>query len=661
MAVREDNLRYNLPVETFIRQLLKERYPKLNTAPGSAIYDLIITPAALIQQSARDRAKVIQRNQSIANFGTMLPEEMDRLASNFFVERSIGSRATGVQRLYFPQAQDIFIDTSVLFLSDDGLIFRPISPVILTSEELALNVVAATNEFYVDVPVISENIGARYSVKAGSINRFSGIPGATRTVNPSDFFGGADPESNGELYVKIKNSLASREPVKSTSIKSLLLNQFDTVQDVIVQGYGDPYMHRDRARIVLSIDDVIPASFCKKLNLPLNLSGDVEITDDDGNPVVAPMGGFAGAVVDLSGVDFNNVQVQLTSNVNEFVPVQPGFRVKFSDPSDLDYGISYRVRKVVETPIEVGGESYKVLLLDRSLKQTNSAATPEEGSEYRLQGFINSDAFHIGGKVDVYIKSSGEEERSVIVGALPATVTGSNIAEVPVSANFLDSDGVNQFVGAGFSLPAISIVKIEQLDPISDDVVIRTLIPDVHYKLIRAEIRGAYTLTDYDVVRIEGEEEILDINGDPTGTFLPLFIGERIKITYLTNPDINLIQTFMNLEANRDITKDMSIKSPDVVFVNTTFRYSGNRPVNEISDIVRRYINSKKIADVLTVNELVTVLTYFGVTDIEMPLTLTSRKLNADGTVTSQESVDRLELEDIQIFKAESNLSISQI
>jgi hypothetical protein len=117
----------------------------------------------------------------------------------------------------------------------------------------------------------------------------------------------------------------------------------------------------------------------------------------------------------------------------------------------------------------------------------------------------------------------------------------------------------------------------------------------------------------------------------------------------------------MNLEANRDITKDMSIKSPDVVFVNTTFRYSGNRPVNEISVIVRRYINSKKIADVLTVNELVTVLTYFGVTDIEMPLTLTSRKLNADGTVTSQESVDRLELEDIQIFKAESNLSISQI
>jgi hypothetical protein len=661
MAVREDNLRYNLPVETFIRQLLKERYPKLNTAPGSAIYDLIITPAALIQQSARDRAKIIQRNQSIANFGTMLPEEMDRLASNFFVERSTGSKATGLQRLYFPQAQSIFIDTSVLFLSDDGLIFRPISPVVLSAEEMALNIVVATNEFYVDVPVISEDIGTKYTVKAGTINRFNGVPGATRTVNPSDFFGGTDPESNGELYVKIKNSLASREPVKPASIKSLLLSQFPTVQDVLVQGFGDRYMDRDRARIVLSIDDVIPASFSRKLNLPLNISGDVELTDEDGNPVVAPMGGFAGAVVDLSGLDFNNVQVQLTANVNEFVSVQPGFRVRFSDPDDLDYGISYRVRKVVETPIAVGGEPYKVLLFDRTLKQTNTATAPEEGAEYRLQGFINSDAFHIGGKVDVYVKSAGEEERSVIVSALPSTVAGSNIAEVPVAANFIDSDGVNQFAGDGFSLPAISIVKIEQLDPLTDDVVIRTLIPDVHYKLIRAEVRGAYTLTDYDVVRIEGEEEILDVNGDPTGTYLPLFIGERIKITYLTNPDINLIQTFMNQEANRDITKDVAVKSPEVVFVNTIFRYVGNRASSEIADIVRRYINSKKIADVLTVNELVTVLTYFGVSDIEMPMRLVSRKLNSDGTVTTQESVDRLELEDIQIFKAESNLSISQI
>ena len=373
------------------------------------------------------------------------------------------------------------------------------------------------------------------------------------------------------------------------------------------------------------------------------------------------MGGFAGAVVDLANIDFNNVQVQLTANTSEFISVQPGFSVKFSDAGDLDYGITYKVRKVVETPISAGGPTYKVLLLDRSIKQINTATTPEDGAEYRLQGFINSDSFHIGGKVDVYVKSASEEERSVIVSALPATITESNIAEIPVTANFLDSDGVNQFDGSGFSLPLMSIAKIERLDPLSDDVVVQTLIPDVHYKLIRSEIRSAYNTTDYDVIRIEGETELLNANGDPTGAFIPLFIGERIKITYLTNPDINLIQTFLNLDENRDLTKDILVKSPEIIFVNVSFRYSGQRSQEEINDIVRRYINSKKMADTLTTNEIATVLTYFGVSDIEMPITLTSRKLNPDGTVTTTESVDRLELDDIQAFKAEATLSIIQI
>lgn len=655
MAAVENPNRFSLPVETAIRQLLLERHPKLNTAPGSAIYDLIITPAAIIQQQMRDRMRVIQRNQSIANFATMLPEEMDRLAANFFVTRRSGSKAAGQQRVYFSTLQNVTIPTSAQFTDETGLTFNPTQNVYVTASSLALNSVAETGEYYVDVPIIAEEVGENYRLKAGQIIRVSGITGASRTINLFDMSGGSYPESNSDLYLRIKQSLASRDTVKTDSIRALILDNFPSIKDVIVQGYGDPLMTRDVASVVMSIDRMFEGSFAQKTNLPLNANGDVVWTDDAGEVIVAPIGGYVGAIYDLTGKDFNNLRISLDGRTYENISIQPGFKIRFLDENDPDSGKYFLVTKVEEVPVEPGGELIKVARLDQPLTSLTSASAAADGAEYTVYGYVNTNTFHIGGKVDVYVKSVEDQTKTVVVSSLPAT-HGDAICEVPLTSSFLSETGQNYFEqGIGFDTPVITIAKVEELSSDGSDAVIRELIPDVHYRVVRKEMRGRFTRATNDVLRIEGVDVF-----EEAGITVPTFTGARIRITYITNPDVNLIQSFVNLDINRDLTGDIRVLAPEAVQLNVTMSYKGSRSVEEISAIISRFIQSKGFAPTISANELITVLAYFGVSDVTLPILFTATKDNGDGTYTVTNSEDRIQLDSTQVFKPAATLSITK-
>jgi len=651
MTVVENPNRFSLPVETFIRQYLAEQYPKLNTAPGSAVYDLVITPIALIQQQFRDRMRVIQRNQSLRNFSTMLPEELDRLAANFLISKREGERARGVQRIYFSEIQDVNVSASARFADDEGREYLPISDVTADSLTLSASLDQQTGEYFIDVPTIAAAIGSDYRAKAGKVSRVINVLGATRTTNPFDYSGGAFAESNGELYGRIKKSFSSTGTSRSASLTSLILRTFPTVTDVVIQGYGDPLMLRDTATVVLSTDRLFQASFAQKVNLPLDMTGKVMWEDSAGNAIVAPTGGYVGAVYDLLDKDFNALKVSLDGKVFGEVSVQPGFGVRFLDENSPDFGTHFIVTKVETVPTSVGGVPVKVLRLDRPLSQTGEVTSPLDGAEYTIIGDINTSTFHIGGKTDIYVKSISDTDQAVVISALPA-VASSDVAEVPLTSSLLVNN-VELFENSiGFAAPIIAIAKVEQL-AVDSDRVIRVLIPDVHYSLIRKEARGQFTLTTSDVLRIEGYEEI-------DGSRIPLFIGERIKVTYTTNSDIPLIESFINSPTNRDVTKDTRVLGPDVVFIDVEMTYAGARTTQEMSDIISRYITKKGFGASLTVNELITLLGYFGVTDITMPVRLSALITNKDGTFTTTVSEDRVILNQIQTFKPVPVLSLTK-
>lgn len=651
MTVIENPNRFSLPVETFIRQYLAEQYPKLNTAPGSAVYDLLITPVALIQQQFRDRLRVIQRNQSLRNFSTMLPEELDRLASNFLISKREGERARGVQRVYFSEIQDVNISTAARFSDDEGRSYLPIADVTADSLTLSASLDQQTGEYYIDVPTIATDIGSDYRAKAGKVTRVSNVTGASRTTNPFDYSGGAFAESNGELYGRIKKSFSSTGTSRAASLTSLILRTFPTITDVVVQGYGDPLMVRDTATVVLSTDRLFQGSFAQKVNLPLDITGKVMWEDAAGNPVAAPTGGYVGAVYDLLEKDFNALQISLDGKAFNEISVQPGFSVRFTDEADPDFGTQFVVTKVETVPISVGGTPVKVLRLNRPLSQTGDVTSPLDGAEYTIIGDVNTSTFHIGGKTDIYIKSTADSDQAVVISALPS-VASSDVAEVPLASSLLVNN-VELFENSvGFATPVIAISKVEQL-AIDSDQVLRVLLPDVHYRLIRKEARGQFTLAPDDILRIEGYEEL-------DGARVPLFIGERIRVTYTTNSDIPLIESFINSPTNRDVTKDVKVMGPDVVFVDVEMTYAGSKSTDELSDIIARYINKKGFGSSLTVNELITLLGYFGVTDISMPVRLSALFSNKDGTFTTTVSEDRVILNQIQTFKPVSVLSLTK-
>lgn len=649
MPVVHDPDRFNLPVLPFLTRLLRERFPELNVAPGSVVHDLLLRPAALILQPQRDFLRVVQRNQSLGNFDVMNETAMDGLAANFLVSRRSGTQARGVQRVFFSRPQPVSVGVGARFYDDQGRVFRPLNPVAATQSQLLANLVSATGEYYLDVPVVADRTGEEYAAVAGTVLGVQGVPGAVRTVNEQSFAFARNADSNTELYARLKDSLTNRDLVKKTAIAKAVTDAFDSVRAVEVVGFGDVDMTRDVTTATLATQELFRRSFCKKVNLPLDGNGEVKFVEDDGvTVIVTPVGGYVGAVYDTLDLDYTSLTVTFDGQVYEQVAVQPGFAVRLFGADDDDPDRDDRlVRRVAYVPTEPGGPSRRVLMFDRPLSQVSQEEDATDKYPYTILGGVHSNRFHVGGKIDLYVDSTADVERTVTLNQVVAAADG--VYEVPLVAE--TSDGVSPFEnGVGFASPVLAILKIEELDPAAD-VVVRTLLPDTHYVLVRAEQRGRYAQTTTDALIIRG----LDDAG------APLFDGARLRITYLTNADFDAIQAFVDDPIRRDVTKDIQVFPPQTALLDVDLAYRGTAAAGDVTAIIAEYLVDKGFAAEITVNEIVSLLAFFGVTDVAMPVTLTSRYDRGNGELDVESSQDRLRVGRVRRFRAVPELSVRKL
>lgn len=653
-----------LPVEPLIRQLMKERFPDMSTHPGSAMYDTFVQPASVLYQRFRDTARVIQRNQSLRNFNLMLPEELDRLASNFLVYRKEGTPATGVQRVYFGTVTSITIDTDAVFTDVSGNRYFAITPVRLSAVELQANYDTAARQYYADVTVQSEGVGSRYRAQEGTIDRVDGVTGALRTENLADLAGGDDEESNSELYSRILASLTNRELVKKDGIAATIQEAFPTVSNVLVRGYGDAGMTRDVISASASLDTLIPTSFCRKVNLPLDENGEVLWQNAAGEEITRPIGGFVGALVDVAGRDFSSLIVTLDGETTQRVSVQEGHTVRFLRNEDPDtLGNDYRVTRLETVPVEVGGDPVRVIRLDKALLETGDVSEDLTKNPYTILGPIYTDNFHVGGKIDVYIDSSADSERSVIISSLPPVDADGDVAEVPMIEDVLDFQGNSIFEnGVGFVSPVITITKIEQLDPVDDSAITRELLPDANFSVVKAAERSKFTQLDNDLLVIKGTEPLIDpTTNAATDLVVPMFIGQRLRITYVTNPDIESVQTFIDSSSQRDVTKDIKVFAAELVSVSVEMTYSGTQVVENVQTVLRDYIDQLGFGATLNSSDLITVLSHFGVTQVQLPLTMRARRELGNGRIEIIEDSNEITLNPSEIFRADTEFRITQV
>ena len=647
MTTVSDRNRFNIPVIEFLARRVGEEFPDLDFSDRSSLHDLLLFPSAVILQPNRDLLRVIARNVNLRNFQVMTEEELDALASNFLITRRAGDRARGVQRVFFRQARPVQIGQAASFFDDLGNRFVPTAFTSATQSQIEANVYSSTGEFYLDVPVMAVVEGAEGEAVAGSVTRVQGIAGATRTVNEKSFSAARDPDSNTELYARLLEGVTNRDLVKAPAIATAIKNAFSSVRAVEVVGFGDEAMTRDTVGVVLATETLFQRSYCRKVNLPLGIDGEVVFTDEDGAAILTPVGGYAGAIVDLLDADFAGVETTLDGQTITRVAVQPGFRIRFFDTgTGTDDVGDFVVARVAEVAIESGGTPVRAVILDRPLASTTEEDDAIDRFPYTIVGNVSVNRFHIGGKIDVYVDSSADVERSVTT-TITTDTNGTAEIEIGVSGAVETTTFED---GVGFETPVIAVLSVVQLDP-TTGAELTTLVPDLHYVLVRAERRGLFTTAVNDVLIIRGK----DADG------VPLFQGARLRITYITNPDYASIQQFVDDPTRRDVTKSILVKAPEVALLDVDLEYRGDVAEADMKALLTDFIAGKGLGAEITVNEIVTALAYFGVTDVVMPVTLTSRYDAGTGVVETASSQDRLSIGRVRLFRAVADLSVRKL
>jgi len=178
-------------------------------------------------------------------------EEADSLYyGNYRIKRNPGDKATGEVVLRFnkiPTESQLLIPSGVYVSTNEGLRFVTTTNIRYSPEELYAFYNPTMYLYEIPVPVVAEDVGTKYRVGAGVINKIetqfhSGLVGV---VNKTATVGGTDKESNADYANRIRNYYISRHLGTKPGYKEFILENFPEIKDVYTAGYRDPLMMRD--------------------------------------------------------------------------------------------------------------------------------------------------------------------------------------------------------------------------------------------------------------------------------------------------------------------------------------------------------------------------------------------------------------------------------
>ena len=280
-------------IRDFFRQILREddRFADIDLRDGSAFMSLVVDPlSVLLRPLDEDLAAVVQ-SQTLANYADMSDVEMDGYAENFLVSRIVGNRATTTVRLYFPQPTPVSIIEGHSFFTASGLAFEATAPYTLTEAAMAERQQDAQGLYITDdIPVQAAAAGAEYLVDVGAITEMSPpAPGLSRVENPARATGGSDRESNEALYNRLQHVISTRQVLNKAGTEFRLREQFPSLEEILLIGFGDEEMGRDRIFLSKEADTSTPlVSYEGKIRRRGNSAVAYELRSSEDKP--APTG-----------------------------------------------------------------------------------------------------------------------------------------------------------------------------------------------------------------------------------------------------------------------------------------------------------------------------------------------------------------------------------
>lgn len=235
-----------LEAELVLEQILQAKFPDTDTRLGTAVRDLAIRPAATIMAMLMKGLDYYHEQKTIAGVTDSTPSEfLDKLLSNWFLTRKLGTKSVINARLYFARQKEISISTDVYFSTDGDLKFFPVLSAIIPSSELVFD--AYLNEYYYDVDLVAEVEGNDYNISSGSLLYFTNFDPYFLHAEINYLKQTASKtESNSEFIARAKTAISTRNLINTPSISSRLLEDFPLLDGVTSIGFGDAEMIRDQ-------------------------------------------------------------------------------------------------------------------------------------------------------------------------------------------------------------------------------------------------------------------------------------------------------------------------------------------------------------------------------------------------------------------------------
>lgn len=648
-----------LPVTDFVIERLLEYDSSFDTGGGIATTALMVNPLSVILQPLRDELDEIQKNQSILSVLESTDPDafdediVDALASNVFVERGQGNVASGVVRIRFFSPETVDIGTGLAsFLSSDNVKFINVNPISITASEMGLNIESAL--YYVDVPVEADTEGSNGNVLAGGIVSFENEPpNVANVTNIEDFSEGVDRETNTELIDRIKVAVTVRALVTGRGIITTLQDNFDTVLEINPRGFGDPEMQRD---IVFNT----------------HIGGNVDVW------IKTPS-------LSEKTYDVVSLVVDTTRRTRE----RTSF-IAFEDYPTKVYDLRHgSIDRTEIAPIVTSADGFVTYIETADYILDDLAGTIGRvtgGAIYRdggtATGFVDFvDGIASDGKT---LCDSSAPWTSVRPGmslkiTAPASVVGTYSIKTVLAGQLVIFGNFPDDTVANVTWEVNDVVSAQyDYNPVAIDVI----------ESARSTSRENYTITETPMMRVKSIETLDPTTLQPTGTFYDstggfgqgpfgsgsfgvgtaadyvlkvvypnlryssdenLFIdivsskiGDSVRVTYETSPEISVYQTFIDDPLNKVETAILKAKHFIPVFVSTgaggiSYRVKASNTqaltAADIQTLVEKLIEETPIKTDLELSDIVDLLYNSGADRVDLNFVLNGAIHHTDGDV----------------------------
>lgn len=234
----------------FINQLqIDPQFADIDTSDQSNFSDLVIKPHVYLAKVIFDYVDYIKLGSSLNYAEFMSKEQLDLLATNWFVKRKSASLVNAEMTIVIANgySDPLEVSTSSTFTTSDGITFSPTQDYVFLPNTLPVyNPFPGANYRIARFLVVSSNatrIVGKEEISTSSVF----YPGLVSITNEASSSAPLPEEDNLALTKRMFESLTMRNNVTNASLTNNLQSAFPAVANCYAIGFGDPEMQRDIA------------------------------------------------------------------------------------------------------------------------------------------------------------------------------------------------------------------------------------------------------------------------------------------------------------------------------------------------------------------------------------------------------------------------------